>query len=205
MNLTGKIFIHLESSELLKIKSFRMFTSRAEFRLLLRPDNADLRLTEKGYKFGLVSEQRYARLRKTREMLEKATDVLKSVKKGSNEWRKLLNLPVSKASNFKSAFDMLAMSNDNISCEDLAKVDSSLKWISSEPQIAQRIKIEALYEFFVGEQMKDVEAVRKEEMLVIPKDIDYFQKSLSLSNEEREKLTMIQPQTVSFFVVCIIS
>uniref|UniRef100_T1GX23 tRNA uridine 5-carboxymethylaminomethyl modification enzyme C-terminal N-terninal subdomain domain-containing protein n=1 Tax=Megaselia scalaris TaxID=36166 RepID=T1GX23_MEGSC len=111
-------------------------------------------------------------------MLEKATDVLKSVKKGSNEWRKLLNLPISKASNFKSAFDMLAMSNDNISCEDLAKIDPSLKWISSEPQIAQRIKIEALYEFFVGEQMKDVEAVRKEEMLVIPKDIDYFQKSL---------------------------
>lgn len=182
---------------------YRMFTSRAEFRLILRPDNADLRLTEKGYQIGLVSEERFASLQKTKNLLEKATEVLKTIKKSSNEWRKLLNIPESKTSSFKSAFDMLAMANDNINCDDLSKVDDTLKWLSDEPQIANRIKIEALYEFSVKEQMHDIHEVKREEMLVIPKDIDYFQKSLSLSNEEREKLTMIQPQNVcAFFVDC---
>lgn len=177
---------------------YRMFTSRAEFRLLLRPDNADLRLTEKGYKMGLVSEERYNRMRRTKAKLDEAIAILKDLKRSSNQWRALFNLPESKTSVSKSAFEMLAIPADDISCRQIAELEPvHLGWLKEDEQIANRIKIEALYDYFVVEQMKDVEAVRQEEQLRIPANIDYFAKSLSLSNEERQKLTMIQPQTIA--------
>lgn len=177
---------------------YRMFTSRAEFRLLLRPDNADLRLTEKGYKMGLVSEQRYNRMRRTKAKLDEAIAILKDLKRSSNQWRALFNLPESKTSVSKSAFEMLAIPADDISCRQISELEPvHLGWLKEDEQIANRIKIEALYDYFVVEQMKDVEAVRQEEQLRIPANIDYFAKSLSLSNEERQKLTMIQPQTIA--------
>ncbi|XP_055920945.1 protein MTO1 homolog, mitochondrial [Eupeodes corollae] len=177
---------------------YRMFTSRAEFRLLLRPDNADLRLTEKGYKFGLVSKERYNHMCRTKAKLDEAITILKDLKRSSNQWRSLFNLPESKTSVPKSAFEMLAIPADNISCKQIASLEPEhLGWLAEDEQISERIKIEALYDYFVVEQAKDVEAVRQEEQLMIPANIDYFAKSLSLSNEERQKLTMIQPQTIA--------
>ncbi|XP_055838089.1 protein MTO1 homolog, mitochondrial [Episyrphus balteatus] len=177
---------------------YRMFTSRAEFRLLLRPDNADLRLTEKGYKLGLVSEKRYNHMCRIKAKLDEAIVILKDLKRSSNQWRYLFNLPESKTSVPKSAFEMLAIPADDISCKQIANLEPEhLGWLAEDEQIANRIKIEALYDYFVVEQAKDVEAVRQEEQLMIPANIDYFAKSLSLSNEERQKLTMIQPQTIA--------
>ncbi|GBP12381.1 Protein MTO1 homolog, mitochondrial [Eumeta japonica] len=93
---------------------------------------------------------------------------------------------------------MLGMPLDNITLKDLINVmPKELGNIKNIDSIAERIKIEALYAHFVKEQMKDAEQVRNEESLIIPNDIDYFSKSLSLSNEERQKLTMIQPQNIA--------
>jgi tRNA uridine 5-carboxymethylaminomethyl modification enzyme len=71
---------------------YRMFTSRSEFRLFLRPDNADLRITEKGYKIGLVSEKRYKKMLKNKNNIEKAVELLKDYKMTNAKWREQLNM-----------------------------------------------------------------------------------------------------------------
>ncbi|XP_023300084.2 protein MTO1 homolog, mitochondrial isoform X1 [Lucilia cuprina] len=177
---------------------YRMFTSRAEFRLSLRPDNADLRLTEKGYNFGLVSEDQYKHFIKIKNYLDETKALLTSIKRHSNYWREHIGLAKSKSSVEKTAFEMLGIPSDNITLQHLVKIiPDELGKIQQVESIAERIKIEALYAHFVEEQLKDAEQVRKEECLIIPMDIDYFSKSLSLSNEERQKLTMMQPQTIA--------
>ncbi|XP_037806048.1 protein MTO1 homolog, mitochondrial [Lucilia sericata] len=177
---------------------YRMFTSRAEFRLSLRPDNADLRLTEKGYNFGLVSEDQYKHFINVKNYLDETKALLTSLKRHSNYWREHIGLTKSKSSVEKTAFEMLGIPSDNITLQHLIKImPEELGNIQQVESIAERIKIEALYAHFVEEQLKDAEQVRKEESLIIPKDIDYFSKSLSLSNEERQKLTMMQPQTIA--------
>lgn len=177
---------------------YRMFTSRAEFRLSLRPDNADLRLTQKGFDYGLVSAKRYSAFVETKEKLLKAIDILKKTKKASNSWRGLLNVRKSKSSVEKSAFDMLGIPADDISVDQLISIEPKLfGFLRNDDHIAMRLKIEALYDYSVHEQLKDVEDVRRDEGLLIPSDINYCSKSLSLSNEERQKLVMIQPQTIA--------
>ncbi|XP_005176876.1 protein MTO1 homolog, mitochondrial [Musca domestica] len=177
---------------------YRMFTSRAEFRLTLRPDNADMRLTEKGYKFGLVTQEQYDRYIKTKTELDNAKELLRSIKKHTNYWREALGGVKSKTSVEKTAFDMLGIPADNVTLDKLISLmPNELGHLREQRLLGERIKIEALYSHFVEEQFKDVEEVRREESLVIPKDIDYFAKSLSLSNEERQKLTLIQPQTIA--------
>lgn len=177
---------------------YRMFTSRAEFRLSLRPDNADMRLTQKGYNFGLVGEKRYKHFQQAEHKLKTGIEALKGQQKHSNFWRQALKLTQSKASIPKSAFDMLGVPADNITVDQLINLcPDELGWLRDDDGMANRLKIEALYAFFVDEQQRDVEDVRREERLCIPADIDYYSKSLSLSNEERQKLALIQPQTIA--------
>ncbi|XP_055534247.1 protein MTO1 homolog, mitochondrial [Wyeomyia smithii] len=177
---------------------YRMFTSRAEFRLSLRPDNADLRLTEKGYQLGLVDKGRFRKMVDIRDKLKRATELLSDIKKGSNTWREKLGLPLGKASIFKSGFEMLAISADDIATERLCDLEPQvLGWIREDPLLCQRLKIEALYSLSIQEQAREVEEVQKHERLHIPSSIDYLSKTLNLSFEEQEKLVNIQPQTIA--------
>lgn len=80
---------------------YRMFTSRAEFRLSLRPDNADLRLTEKGFQLGLVSAERYDTMMKMKNNLNNVIEILKSIKKSTPRWREIFKLPASKSQHSK--------------------------------------------------------------------------------------------------------
>lgn len=80
---------------------YRMFTSRAEFRLSLRPDNADLRLTEKGFQLGLVSNERYETMIRMKNNLINAIDVLKSIKKSTPRWREIFKLAASRTPHSK--------------------------------------------------------------------------------------------------------
>uniref|UniRef100_A0A8D8MWV6 Protein MTO1 homolog, mitochondrial n=1 Tax=Culex pipiens TaxID=7175 RepID=A0A8D8MWV6_CULPI len=177
---------------------YRMFTSRAEFRLSLRPDNADLRLTEKGYKLGLVSEERYQQMVTIRSKIQRAIELLSDIKRGSNTWKEQLRLPQGKSSIYKSAFEMLAVSVDDVRTEQLCELEPAvLGWIAEDRVLCERLKIEALYSLSIQDQIKEVEEVQKHEQLHIPKSIDYLSKSLNLSFEEQEKLVHIQPQTIA--------
>lgn len=154
---------------------YRMFTSRAEFRLLLRPDNADLRLTEKGHAIGLVSEERYQKTRTVQRNLKEAVELLKSISRPASRWRELLKLTPTRTTAQKTAFELLTADLEDIQPMDVAAVEPTLmKYIGDDPMLAQRIKIEAIYEHAIHEQAKDVAEVQREEQMEIPRDIDYL-------------------------------
>lgn len=154
---------------------YRMFTSRAEFRLSLRPDNADLRLTERGYQLGLVSEERYLHTIKMKENLIKSKEMLKSLNRPTLAWRDKLNLSLSKNTMHKNAFEMLSIISDGIEVEDLVGLEPELlSWMVKDSILCRRLKIEAIYDIAIGEQAKEVEEVRRDEGLEIPRNIDYF-------------------------------
>lgn len=174
---------------------YRMFTSRSEFRLSLRPDNADIRLTEKGYKVGLVCEERYQKFMAMRNNIEKALEILKDWKMATNQWREKFKMPPVKASLYRSAFELLA--TDDFNVHQFCELNPSLKWISDDQELSNRIKIESMYENAIKNQENEVNEIRRDEALRIPNDIDYLSKSLCLSFEERNKLISIQPQSIA--------
>lgn len=176
---------------------YRMFTSRAEFRFYLRPDNADLRLTEKGYCIGCVSQERYDQLLQTRHQLSDALQLLREDVRSFKTWTKLLGRQETKSTTYKSALQFLGMHYWNTTFEELARVEPRYEPFMSNPRVAERLKIEALYADLVAGQSLDVEAVRRDQALVIPHDIDYNNPSMSLSNEMRGKLSQVRPTTIA--------
>lgn len=177
---------------------YRMFTSRSEFRLKLRPDNADTRLTAKGYELGLVSDERYQKMIKMKKDLERATEELKGISHSNLNWKQKLRMTPGKNQTLhRTAFEILSVVHDDVNVGKIAKFEPSLNWIAEDPQLCERIKIEAIYEREIKEQAKEIEEVRRNEEVLIPESIDYTCKTLSISFEEREKLLKAQPQTIA--------
>ncbi|XP_074642568.1 5-taurinomethyluridine-[tRNA] synthase subunit MTO1, mitochondrial-like [Tubulanus polymorphus] len=173
---------------------YRMFTSRAEFRLHLRPDNADDRLTEIGYNVGCVNECRYRKYKAQKDVFEDCLHRLMGISRPMQDWRKLLKLKPSQNHHLISAFDLLG--TNDVTCEMLAAaVPDDFNMIVENPQVALKLKIQAMYDNSLKEQMQQIEEVKKEEKLLLPEDLDYH--SLSISNEVRSKLDAARPQTIA--------
>ncbi|XP_043925316.1 protein MTO1 homolog, mitochondrial isoform X2 [Protopterus annectens] len=176
---------------------YRMFTSRVEFRMSLRPDNADRRLTFRGYhEAGCVSQSRYKQAYSMKKNLEEGTAFLKSLKFSSFKWSKLfpeINISVDKSEHI-SAFDMLTYQGVDASLLARAFPESLMKFIE-QPRLAQRLKIE-VYEMHVEQQQQEIEEVQKDEALRLPDNLDYMSLNISLSKEVREKLAFGRPQTI---------
>ncbi|NWX97734.1 MTO1 protein, partial [Nothoprocta ornata] len=177
---------------------YRMFTSRAEFRMSLRPDNADARLTARGFKeAGCVSQERYDRSVRMRAALEDGIAMLKALQFSASKWAQLIP-EVSISCNRKSplsAFDVLQYSEANVEILARALPDPLGKLVEWR-ELAERLKIEAAYEWCVASQQQEIEEVRRDEALQLPEDLDYFAIDASLSAEVREKLDSSRPQTI---------
>lgn len=178
---------------------YRMFTSRSEFRVSLRPDNADQRLTEKGFAVGCVSRERIDKTRETFNKMQEAIQILKSEIRSSNKWQQLFKMRSTKSVRHKSAFEVLSKTDDErITFEQLAnQLPNLLGHLNGDPTLARRIEIEVKYAHAVENQQDQVEDIRRNEQMTIPEDIDYNSPELNLSTEDREKLTKYLPHTIA--------
>ena len=171
---------------------YRMFTSRAEYRLLLRADNADLRLTEVGYNLGLVEAGRYEKYSAKKIELEKVNKIVKNQYVTPNALSKI-GVQINQDGKKRSAFDLLAYPNIDIDKIDEI-FDLNLKQYSNE--ILNQITTEAHYKGYLKKQESEIISLTKEEKVEIPTDLRY-ELIPSLSTEIIEKLTKIKPKNLS--------
>lgn len=170
---------------------YRMLTSRAEYRLYLRADNADERLTEMGEKFGIVGSMRAKFYAAKKEKVKQAIELLESLKISPN---KLIEFGVAVKQDgvVRNAFQILAFPNLNFAI--IEKIWPQLS--SIEADVKKQIEINATYTSYIKKQEQDIEIFRQDQNMKIPLDIDYASIQ-SLSNEVREKLSKLRPPTIA--------
>lgn len=173
---------------------YRMFTSRAEYRLLLREDNADIRLTEKGRKIGLICDQRWKRFNEKMENIELERQRLRSlwVQKDHKEVdlvNALLKSPISKENSLE---DLIR--RPEVRYDDLMKIEAFGPAIEDK-QASNQIEIQIKYAGYIDRQLDEIAKKKRHEDTIIPLDFD-FQQISGLSNEVVAKLSDVRPETI---------
>ena len=172
---------------------YRMMTSRAEYRLLLRQDNADLRLREKGYEVGLISEDQYQLLIRKKEMIQQEIARLKSKTVGANKEIQTF-LETHGSTTLKTAASLAElMCRPELNYQILHEIDPERKTLPYD--VIEQVEIEIKYEGYIVRQMRQVEQYRKMEKKQIPENLDYDDVP-SLRLEARQKLKLFRPVSV---------
>jgi tRNA uridine 5-carboxymethylaminomethyl modification enzyme len=169
---------------------YRMFTSRAEYRLTLRADNADQRLTDKGIALGCVGVERAARHRAKMAALRAGRAMARALNVTPSEAERY-GLALRKDGQRRSAFELL--SYPDIGIADLARIWPQLGKL--DDRVAEQIEIDAKYDVYLSRQAADVESYRRDESLALPENLDYAALP-GLSNEVRHKLQAHRPRTI---------
>ena len=172
---------------------YRMMTSRAEYRLLLRQDNADLRLTDIGYEIGLIDEERYRKFNEKRDAIQKELHRLETTVVGAN---KTIQAFLEKAGStpLKTALTLADLiRRPELNYEKIAEIDSERRPLT--PEVVEQININLKYEGYIKRQMQQVEHFKKLEKRKIPESIDYDVID-NLRIEARQKLKAIRPASV---------
>ena len=172
---------------------YRMMTSRAEYRLLLRQDNADLRLTKIGYEVGLIDEERYQRLLRKEKMIEEEIERVEHTNIGTSE--KVQNLLGSFGSTPLNSGTTLAelIRRPELSYEKLADIDENRPELPYD--VEEQVNINIKYDGYIKRQMRQVEQFKKLENKKIPEDINYDEIQ-SLRIEAKQKLNAIRPASI---------
>ena len=172
---------------------YRMMTSRAEYRLLLRQDNADLRLTPIGHKVGLISDERYAKLLEKEAMIKKEIERVNGIMVGgSKEVQEFLE--AHNSTPLKTAVSLAELiRRPELSYEVLEVIDKNREPLPAD--VIEQVNINVKYEGYITRQLKQVEQFKKMEVKLIPADLDYNDIS-GLRIEARQKLSAVRPHSV---------
>lgn len=171
---------------------YRMFTSRAEYRLFLREDNADLRLTEKGWELGVVSNERYAKFSTKKQQIAELTKQLKATNVKPAHNPKLENVLEKPLQYDCQAYELLK--RPEVNYQHLQAV-SELQLPDVSQDVAFQAEVQSKYAGYIDRQMQDIERMRKNENIKIPADFNYDISGLSA--EVAQKLAQIRPQTIA--------
>ena len=174
---------------------YRMFTSRAEYRLLLREDNADLRLTEKGRELGLVNDSRWKSFCEKREAIELERQRLKDtwIQPGTEAAQKIADHIENKLSHEYSLFELLK--RPELNHKILSSVCPPAENTVSQ-KVAEQVEIDAKYSGYINRQQDEVDKLQRHENTAIPANFDY-KKISGLSNEIKQKLSDVKPETLA--------
>ena len=175
---------------------YRMFTSRAEFRTLLRQDNADMRLTEISYKIGLASQERMEKLQRKKEKVEDIKSLLQKQSIEPEEANEFLTTRNSSPLPAKQKAAQVVL-RPGISLKDMADNIPTLgsQLVDYEQEIIEQAEIQLKYDVYIEKEKELVNKMAQLENLVIPENFNY-DKLVSLSAEARQKFTRIQPRTL---------
>ena len=172
---------------------YRMFTSRAEYRLVLREDNADMRLTEKGRELGLVSDERWQAFDRKREAVEQEKQRLETtyIQPNSPESAKLAEKLTTPLSREYSLADLIR--RPELGYADLCELRGEGV---ADPAVAEQVEVAFKYAGYIERQRGEIEQMRKQEDTPLPADLDYAQVG-GLSNELRSKLETVKPVSIA--------
>ena len=177
---------------------YRMFTSRAEYRLLLRQDNADLRLTPIGHQLGLANDARLERVKEKESKTEEALKILANISVEGDDINPVLNENNTAVVKQKTKLLNILL-RPQISLKDLSRIEqwnTAKTELGLDEEILEQVEIQAKYKGYFEKEKQNADKLSRLEYVQIPEDIDYS-KLGSLSNEAKEKLNNIRPSTIA--------